>query len=212
MQPELKPHLTAEEYLALERQAETKSEYWNGQVYALAGASHEHTIVAANTISLLVTQLRERPCTVHGSDMRVKVQEAGLYTYPDIVVVCGRAQFEDTRRDTLLSPTVLIEVLSRSTEGYDRGAKFQAYRTLGSLSDYLLIAQDQPVIEHYGRQPDDRWLLSAYQGLDAIVQVASIGCSLPLTDVFDKVEFPEVEEWPGVIRRVKDGQIEYRRS
>jgi Uma2 family endonuclease len=160
--PQLKPYLTPEEYLALERQVETKSEYWGGEVYALAGASTNHTIIGANTLAELVMQLKGRPCTAHTNDLRIKVTRAGLYTYSDVVVVCGKAEFEDRSEDTLLNPTVLIEVLSPSTEAYDRGTKFEFYRTLESLYDYLLISQSKPIIEHFTRQPDDRWLLSTY--------------------------------------------------
>lgn len=190
MQALAQAYLTPEEYLALERKAETKSEYLRGEVFALAGASRKHTIIAANALSQFVVQLKGRRCTVHGSDLRVKVRSSGLYTYPDVVVVFGRAQFEDRHQDTLLNPTVIMEILSPSTESYDRGAKFAHYRTLASLSDYLLIAQASATVEHYERQPDGKWLLSTYDGLEAIVPLPSIGCELPLAELYDKIEWP----------------------
>ncbi len=205
-QPQLKPYLTPEEYLAFERQAETRSEYWQGETFALAGASTNHTIIGANTLAELVMQLKARNCTAHTSDLRVKVSRAELYTYPDVTVVCGKAEFEDRDDDTLLNPTVIIEVLSPSIEVYDRGAKFEFYRTLESLTDYLLVSQSSPTVEHYTRQPDDRWLLTAYKGLDAVAPIAAIGCELRLADVYDKVTWPAEETPPQRLRRVREAQ------
>jgi Uma2 family endonuclease len=207
--PQPKPYLTPEEYLALERQAETKSEYWQGEIYVLAGASRQHNLVAFNLAATLGAQLKSRPCEAYTSDMRVKVDRAGLYTYPDIAVVCGQAEFEDRSEDTLLNPTVLIEVLSPSTEAYDRGAKFEVYRTLESLTDYLLISQSKPIIEHFTRQPDDRWLMSTYKGLDAVASIPAIGCELRLADVYDKVTWPAEEDRPQGIRVVKESDETY---
>ena len=199
-----KPHLTPEEYLVLEREAETKSEYYDGTIYAMAGASRVHTLVVANALTQLVVQLKGRPCTAHASDLRVKVHPTGLYTYPDIVVVCGKARFEDTLKDTLLNPNVIIEVLSKSTEAYDRGTKFAHYRTLESLTDYVLVSQDRPLIEHYTRQPDNRWLLAAYEGLETVVQLPSIACELPLAEVYDKVEWPQEEAAASTLTALKE--------
>ena len=211
MQPQLKPYLTPEEYLTLERQAETKSDYWDGEMYAMAGASEAHILIVTNLVSGLGPQLRGQPCKVYSNDMRVKVQDAGFYTYPDVVVLCGKAHFEDRHTaDTLLNPTVLIEVLSPSTEGYDHGAKFEFYRGLASLSDYLLVTQKRPFVEHYVRRPDGKWLLSDYEGLDAVTHITSIGCDLRLADVYDKVEFPAIEETPkGLLRLVREPEGEY---
>jgi Uma2 family endonuclease len=207
--PQMKSVLTPEEYLALERQAETKSEYWQGEIYAMSGASRWHNLVAFNLAVVLGPQLKHRPCEAYSSDMRVKVTRAGLYIYPDVTVVCGKAEFEDRELDTLLNPTVIIEVLSPSTEAYDRGAKFEFYRSLESLSDYLLVSQTSPTIEHYTRQPDDRWLLTAYKGLAVVAPIASIGCELRLTDVYDKVTWPAEELGPQRIRVVKEGDASY---
>jgi len=204
MRSQQKTYLTPEEYLAMERQAETKSEYLRGDVFALAGASEAHNLVVVNVVSALSAQLKSRPCKVYGSDMRVRVKETGLCAYPDASVVCGRAEFEDRQKDTLLNPTIIIEVLSLSTERYDRGAKFAHYRTLESLSDYVLIAQSHPIIEHYARQPDDKWLLSTYEGLEAVAPLPSIACELPLADIYDKVEWPEEDATITALRLVRD--------
>ncbi len=182
------------DYLALERQAETKSEYLNGCIYAMTGASREHNTIVFNLARRIGNQLDRKPCRGYVNDMRVKVSPTGLYTYPDAVVVCGEPRFEDRHLDTLLNPTVIIEVLSDSTEAYDRGDKFAHYRTLESLTDYLLVAQDKPRIEHYSRQPDGQWLYSAADGLDARAEIAAIGCVLQLTEVYDRVEFPDPGE------------------
>ena len=187
------PRLTPEEYLALERAAACKSEYYAGESFAMAGASERHVSIVANTMYLLVGQLKGRPCKAYANDMRLKVSPTGLYTYPDILVVCSAPVFTDEHNDTLLNPTVLVEVLSESTEAYDRGRKFDHYRTLVSLSDYVLISQDQPKIEHFVRQSDSRWLFSAYNNLDDTVEIMSIACALPLRDVYDKVDVSEGE-------------------
>jgi len=207
--PQPKPYLTPEEYLALERQAETKSEYWRGEVFALAGASRRHNLVTFNLAAALGAQLKDRPCEAYAGDMRVKVARINHYSYPDVVVVCGQAEFEDRSEDTLLNPTVLIEMLSPSTEAYDRGAKFGFFRTLESLSDYLLVSQDGPLIELFTRQPADRWLLSTFTGLDAVATVPSIACVLRLADVYAKVTWPAEEPRPQNIRVVKEPPARY---
>lgn len=153
-------YLTPAEYLASERQSTQRHEYQAGQVFALDGGSQQHNLIVTNIVAELRTQLRKSPCTVYPSDMQVKAHQTGLYTYPDVIVVCDEALFEDVDRDTLLNPTVLVEVLSKSTENYDRGKKFQHYRTLESFKEYLLIAQETHHVEHYARQPDEQWLLS----------------------------------------------------
>ena len=183
--------ITAADYLALERQAETKSEYWNGGIYAMSGASRNHNRITINLGAMLHARLRGKPCEPFVSDMRVKVSPTGLYTYPDVSVVCGEPHFEDDQLDTLLNPKVIIEVLSESTEKYDRGDKFAYYQTLDSLTDYLLVAQNQPYIEHFQRQADGSWRYSAVQGLETEIVIATIGCVLPLAEVYERVTFPE---------------------
>jgi len=185
-QPQIR--LTPAEYLAFERKCEFKNEYWAGQVLAMAGASERHNLIETNVIIALGSQLRGKSCKVYPSDMRVKVPATDLYTYPDVTIVCGKAQFDDVERDTLLNPTVIVEILSKSTENYDRGKKFQNYRTLESLTEYVLIAQDAVHIEHYVRQSDNQWLLSEAKDLSAVVELPTIQCTLALIDVYDKVE------------------------
>ena len=168
-------------------------------------------MIASNTLVSLVPQLKRSSCTAHGSDLRVKVRATSFYTYPDIVVVCGQPQFEDRHRDTLLNPTVIFEILSRSTEGYDRGEKFANYRTLESLTDFIMVSQYRPLVEHYARQPDETWLLTSYEGLEAVLPIPSIGCELPLADIYDKVEWPEEAAKIIGVRLVRDepGHYEY---
>lgn len=183
---------TPEEYLALERKAEYKSEYVNGEIYAMGGASLAHTTITLNIGALLLAQLRGRPCRVLTSEMRVKISATGSYVYPDVVVACGDIQFEDAEVDTLLNPTVIIEVLSPTTEAFDRGAKFGHYRQLPSVQEYLLIAQDRVSVERFSRQ-GDQWLLTEATDLGDTMQLASIGCELPLANVYERVEFEESE-------------------
>jgi Uma2 family endonuclease len=185
--------LTPEEYLALERKATTKSEYLNAHIYAMAGASREHNLITGNIFGELRTQLRERPCEAYVNDMRLKIGPAGLYTYPDVAVVCGEPRFEDTDLDTLTNPTVLVEVLSPSTEAYDRGEKFAHYRRLGSLQEYILVAQNCVRVEHYLRQ-EKQWLLTELSDLDEVLHLVSISCDLSLHEIYVKVEFPASEE------------------
>lgn len=199
--PNYERFFSPEEYLALEREAEYKSEYIDGQIVAMSGVSREHSLINHNISRVLGNQLLEGPCEVHASDMRVRVaptrlakaatrtKRRGLYTYPDIVVVCGDVQCEDDHVDTLLNPTLIIEILSPSTETYDRGAKFEHYRQLPSLLEYVLVAQDHAHIEHYVRE-NGGWLLTEADDLDAVLELPSINCDLPLTEVYRRVEFP----------------------
>ena len=182
--------LTPEEYLARERKALTKSEYRNGRIYAMPGASRAHNLIVANTLVEIHLQLRNRSCEVYPSDMRVKVSTAGLYTYPDVVVVCDEPQFDDTHFDILLNPTVLIEVLSPSTAAYDRGEKFASYQKLDSLCEYVLVSQDRVRVEHYLRQ-DQKWNLTEFRSLDNVFQLVSIGCELSLQAIYAKVQFSQ---------------------
>jgi Uma2 family endonuclease len=182
-------YISPEEYLRLERQAEHKSEYVNGEIFAMSGANRKHILITGNIGSEFNQQLRRKACEVYANEMRVKVTATGLYTYPDVVVVCGEPKFEDKYFDTLLNPTVLIEVLSPSTERYDRIAKSSYYRTLESLAEHLLVAQDEIRLEQYIKQANGQWLLFESTSLDAVVELPSIGCSLALRDVYDKVVF-----------------------
>jgi Uma2 family endonuclease len=186
-----------EEYLARERKAEYKSEYIDGLIVAMAGSSREHDRIAVNVTAGFHAQFRGRPCEVFSSDMRVKVSSTGLYTYPDASALCGEARFEDAEVDTLLNPNVLVEVLSESTEAYDRGKKFARYQGLESLTDYVLIAQDEARVEHFVRQ-GEHWLLTVITGLEGTLRLESVGCALPLREIYDRVEFSGNESEPGL--------------
>lgn len=184
--------LTPQEYLAIERQNEVKSEYWNGEMFAMAGASEAHNLIVLNVGAELRAQLKGRPCRVYPSDMRVRIPRSTAYRYPDVIVICGQPEFEDEHHDILLNPTVIIEVLSPSTEVYDRGTKFRQYRTVDSLREYVLISQEKPLIERYVRQQETRfWLLSEAEGFEEHIEVDSIKCELALAEVYEKVEFAE---------------------
>jgi len=185
--------LTPEEYLAIERRAETRSEYFNGEMFLMTGASRKHNIVAGNIFRKLGNQLEGKPCEGYISDMRVRIPATGLYTYPDVVIVCGEPKFEDAELDTLLNPTLIVEVLSKSTASYDRGDKFKHYRSIPSLAEYLLVAQDEYKFEHYVKQADDRWILTDIRGLEAQVELTSISCVLPLREAYDKVDLSATE-------------------
>ncbi len=174
---------------AIERIAEYKSEYFNGEMFAMAGGREQNALVAGNLYAALHPQFRARPCRVYMSEMRVRVSEDGLYTYPDVTAVCGEPRFLDDGRDTLLNSNLIVEVLSKSTEAYDRGLKFEQYRKLESLSEYLLLSADRVSVELFTRQPDGRWLLTALTGMQDIVELQSVDCRIALQDVYEKVEF-----------------------
>jgi Uma2 family endonuclease len=189
MSVQTQQRFTPEEYLARERQAQYKSEYFNGEIFAMSGASREHNLISMNIGAALHFQLRQRPCEVYAGDMRVKVSLTGLYTYPDVVVVCEEPQFEDAEVDTLLNPTLVVEVLSPSTEDYDRGRKFEHYRTLASLQEYVLVAQDKRHVAHYVRQANNTWVFSDTTGSDAQILLPSINCALSMGEIYAKVPF-----------------------
>ncbi len=185
-----KTYLTPEEYLAIERKAEYKSEYFNGEMFAMSGATPSHVLIVSNVVAELRGQLKQKPCRVYSTDLRVRVSPTGLYTYPDVVVVCEQPQFAHDQKDTLINPTLIVEVLSDSTQDYDRGGKFEHYRSLSSFSEYVLIAQDRCHVEHFVRQADNRWLLSETNKIEDVIHLSSIDCQLALTEVYDKVELP----------------------
>ena len=183
-----KRRLTAEEYLAIERKAEFRSEYFAGEMFAMSGASREHNLIALNLGSELREQLKDRPCEAYTTDMRVRVP-SGLYTYPDVVVVCGSPKFDDDHVDTLLNPLLLIEVLSESTADYDRGTKFKHYRQITSLREYVVVDQAAAQIEHFVLGSDGKWSLTEIAGLDKTLSLESIECQIPLAEVYRKVTF-----------------------
>jgi Uma2 family endonuclease len=189
MSTQPKSYLTPEEYLAIERKAEFKSEYFQGEMFAMSGARSPHNLISANAIRELGVQLLPRPCLVYTSDQRVLVSSSGLYTYPDITVVCAEPRFLDNELDTLLNPTLIVEVLSPSTEAYDRGRKFGHYRDIESLTGYLMIASDRIGAELYTRQSDGRWkLIEDARRLEDNIEIEAIGCRLQLSSLYDKVK------------------------
>lgn len=188
MSTQPKTLLTPEQYLEIERKAERKSEYYNGEMFAVAGAKEAHNLLVANLVRELGQQFRVRPCRVYPSDMRVRVTATGLYTYPDVTAVCGEPHFLDEQRDTLLTPSLVIEVLSPSTESYDRGRKFEQYKSIESLREYLLVASDGMHTDLFTRQPDGRWMLTSADLLGDSLTLESVGAQLALADLYEKVE------------------------
>lgn len=185
------PWISAEQYLAEERQAVEKHEYLDGRIVAMSGASKEHVRIVSNLTVELGVRLRDRGCVPMGSDMRVRVASTGLYTYPDLSIVCGEGSFEDDRLDVLLDPIALFEVLSKSTEAYDRGAKFAHYRRIPSLRSYVLVSTSDPRVELYERNEDGGWTLWPYEGLDAAMRIADLDVVVPLEAIFRGVRFAD---------------------
>ncbi|HUQ95348.1 MAG TPA: Uma2 family endonuclease [Bryobacteraceae bacterium] len=181
--------ITPEEYLDRERLAETKSEYWNGVVLAMAGGSSQHDRLQNNLVREIGNALKTHPCRTAGPDLRLRVAGSRVYTYPDMMILCGKTEYADDQRDTVLNPVVVIEILSRSTEAYDRGEKFAAYRRLPSLQEYLLVSQSQPRVERFRRLPDDRWILTEVTGMTELLQLESVPCQVPMAEIYDRVEF-----------------------
>lgn len=182
--------LSLEEYLALERRSlSQKHEYVDGDVFSMAGASLRHNIITANILTQLSIQLKGRPCRPLGSDMKVTDKSKRSFLYPDLLVYCGNAEVLDEYGDVLLNPKVIIEVLSPSTENYDRSEKFFRYQRIESLSDYLLVSQDKPFIEYRQREQDGRWFLQSTEELDGVVVIESILCNLALRNVYGDIDF-----------------------
>jgi len=181
-------YMSEEQYLEIERKAEYKSEYINGQMFAMAGASLVHVQINSNVVFALRRNLSGSGCSVLFNDLRLRVPATRLYTYPDILVICGKPELADEHMDIVTNPTVIIEILSPSTQSYDRGDKFAHYRALPSLRDYLLVAQDRPQAEHWVRQPDGGWLFHEMSGSDAVIALDSIGVRFNLAEAYDGVE------------------------
>jgi len=191
MLPQTKKKLTPEEYLAIERKAEYRSEYFAGEMFAMAGASRRHNLITSNIIRVLGNQLLESDCNVYSSDLRTKIESIGKYTYADVVVACAEERFEDRENDTLLNPVVIIEVLSDSTEAYDRGKKFEYYQSIHSLVEYILVSQTLHRVEQYVRQNERMWTYAEFHSADDIVQLNAIKCKLVLRDVYAKIKAEE---------------------
>jgi len=186
--PSVATRVTPEEYLERERKAETRSEYRNGEIVAMAGASLRHGRIVGNLTFQIRLALRNGPCEVFSTDLRLAVRAANMFTYPDVMVICGDPVLADNRRDIILNPVVLIEVLSKSTQDYDRGEKFASYRTIPSLAEYLTVSQDKIHVEQHTRQPDGHWLRTEFTEPSAIITLSSINVELRVADVYEKVE------------------------
>jgi Uma2 family endonuclease len=182
--------LTEDEYLTVERKAAYKSEFYRGEMFAMSGASREHELIGGNCFGLLWQKLSKAGCEVYKSDMRFRVAAGTLYVYPDVVAACGEPRFADQETDVLLNPMLLVEVLSDSTADYVRGVKSTHYRTIESLREYLIVEQHQPLVEHVVRQGHDTWLLKTISGLEETIQLASVGMSLQMADIYSQVNFP----------------------
>lgn len=187
MSPEPQRKLTFADYLAYDRESEARHEFYGGEIFAMSGASRKHNLVNGNVYAALRPQVSSRGCEIYASDMRVRVPATDLGTYPDVVVVCGEPKFEDDTEDTLLNPTLIVEVLSPSTEDYDHGKKFAHYRTLPSLQLYLMAAQHEVRVELFERRPDDRWILSECREVDAVLDLSAVGAALALSDVYHRI-------------------------
>jgi Uma2 family endonuclease len=188
MATETVTHVTPDEYLAAERLSDYRSEYLDGGVHPMTGGTANHIRIVANLTHGLLNQLNDRDCDVLPTEMKVRLQESRKFFYPD-VVVCGELQFYDSRKDIILNPDLVVEVLSPSTEAFDRGAKFEAYRTIESLKEYLLVSQEKPLVEQYVRDDNGKWTFTAVEGLEGTLALPSIECTLNLSAVYKRVEF-----------------------
>ena len=186
-----KKKLTEEEYLAIERAAEFKSEFYDGEMFAMAGASYDHNLIVDNLHGALHAQLKGGRCRALVGDMKVKTGRSRSYSYPDIVILCGKPEFHDNKRDILLNPRVIIEVLSPTTQDFNRGGKRRRYQTIDSLQEYILVAQDRADIEQHVRQRNCKWEQTIITGLDANLVFAAVNARLPFADIYAGIEFPE---------------------
>jgi Uma2 family endonuclease len=182
-------NISEAEYLRLEREAETKSEYFDGEMFAMAGGTRSHSLIASNFLSELSRALKNKDCVAYNSDLRIKIEATGLLTYPDISVVCGQERFLDEMEDTLLNPLLIVEVLSPSTEAYDRGKKFEHYRQMPSCQEFLLVSQTEPRVEQFVRQSSGEWLLKEVSGMEGSVMLTSVDVRISLAEIFLKVQF-----------------------
>lgn len=180
-----------EEYLAREEVAEEKHEFYRGEIFLMSGGSPRHNTIIVNTITALHNQLRGKSCRPFPSDQRIAVKNYPLHTYPDVSVICGKLVLDAVDKQAVTNPHTLFEVLSPSTESYDRGQKFEFYRSLPSLQEYILVSQDRPSVDRFVRQQNGQWLLFDYHGLEAVIPLPGIGCELRLADIYEGVEFGE---------------------
>ncbi len=192
MLPQKKEKITPDEYLKFEKNSEFKHEYFDGEIFAMVGASLNHNRISFNLSRELGNQLKNSSCEGFSGDMRVKVKEIEKYTYPDIVVACDKIELEENGVDTLLNPIVIMEILSDSTEAYDRGLKFEHYQLIGSLQEYILISQHSCTVVRYLRNQDDSWNYKKHTDMNKILKLESIKCELSLSEIYHRVEFKKL--------------------
>jgi Uma2 family endonuclease len=185
----IKTTFTPAEYLAMEEVAEYKSEYYNGEIFAMSGGTTDHSLIAVNLTTALSQRLEPTPCRVFNSDMRLYIERSGLYTYPDGMVICGKIELVKGRNDTVTNPLLIVEVLSESTRDYDRGARFNFYKQIPTLQEYVVVESERPHVECYRRTAGDQWLVEMVDDLDATVRLESIACDIPLRQIYSKVSW-----------------------
>lgn len=201
--PQTIPYLSESEYLEIERAADFKSEFFEGEMFAMAGGTFPHSRIGTNVAIEFGSQLKGISCQPFNADLRVKIEATGLYTYPDLSVICGQPHFVDGEKDAITNPTIIVEVLSDSTEAYDRGKKFGHYRQIPTLREYWLVNQKEPRIEQFLRQENGEWLLREASGLEAVLRSPSLEISISLQEIFARVEFvssPLREQRPAPMR------------
>ena len=196
MSAHAQPRLTPEQYLEIERAADFKSDYYDGHMYAMSGGSPRHAFIIGNLVRELGIALKSRPGSVASSDLRLRVGSGTLYTYPDVMVVCGPIQVAARQTDTLINPTIVAEVLSPSTERYDRGIKWTQYRTIESLQEYALVSQAEPRVEIFRRKPEGQWLFVDFAGLDGVCKFDSLDCAVALSDIYHNISFGDEQPAP----------------
>ncbi len=187
-----KQFISEEDYLTMEEVSPVKHEYFDGEIFQMAGASEQHNTITINIAGELHQQLKKRPCKVYQNDMRLYIEKEGIYVYPDVMVVCGKPDIKKFKSlDNILNPVLIVEVLSESTADYDKGAKFEQYRTIDSFKEYLLVSQDRKQLTRYTKQSDGSWVLTDFIGDKTQIELSSIECSLSIEDIYDKVDFSE---------------------
>jgi Uma2 family endonuclease len=184
-------YVSPEAYLAMERASEEKHEYYKGEVFAMSGASWEHNVIVKNINTLVLPFLKGKPCDMFGSDLRIHIPENTLYTYPDFSIICGEPETIDNEKDTVVKPSVIIEILSKSTRDYDRGTKFNLYRGIKTLKEYILIDSTSVCVEIYKHQPENSWQLTEFKKLSDSFFISTIGLTLQLKDIYEDVSIDE---------------------
>ncbi|MCU0644605.1 MAG: Uma2 family endonuclease [bacterium] len=186
-----KKYYTPEEYLQLEEQADYKSEYYKGEIFAMSGGSVNHNLIIGNVHASLYQKMRDSKCFAFMNDVRLWIDEKNLFTYPDIMIVCSKIEFYQDRNDTITNPLVIFEVLSESTKNYDRGEKFVFYRSIPSFQEYILIDQAKIHVEHFSIGEQGKWILSEYDDPDNVLKLNKVDFQIPLKDIYHRVEFGE---------------------